>query len=219
MLVASETSTITASAYSFTAVSLSFFLDPYPQESRKNRFSMLSVAAGVQLSANAARAAEVCDTVDACWALQAKVEARLAVLLKNIAPNLTDIVRNADGSVRHMNQYDADSYCRNQGQRLPTARELALYSQSLGAQGISETKKDGYYLVKGSDSAGIPDNFYFSSKGYQRPSGDLGSFWFWSSSVHPDFSDNAYVLYGDNGGIDGDRGGFDINAVRCVRSR
>lgn len=102
---------------------------------------------------------------------------------------------------------------------MPTAREFALYAQNLGAQGISETAKDGYYLVKGSDSAGNPDHFYFSYKGYQRPAGDLGNYWFWSSSVHPDDSDYAYYLYGDDGHVYYGYRSSDvvISAVRCVR--
>jgi hypothetical protein len=168
-------------------------------------------------AANVAQAAELCNTIDACRALQTEVEARLAVLIKNSAPNLTDIAKNADGSVRHMTQYDADNYCRSQGQRLPTARELALYAQSLGAQGISETAKDGYDLVKGSDSAGHPDNFYFSNQGYQPPAGDLGKSWFWSSSLHPDHSDWPYSLKASEGKFEYFYLGFDFAAVRCVR--
>jgi len=42
-----------------------------------------------------------------------------------------------------------------------------------------------------------------------------------SSSVHPDNSNNAYDLNGDNGDIDNDNrsNNNDNNAVRCVRSR
>jgi len=42
-----------------------------------------------------------------------------------------------------------------------------------------------------------------------------------SSSVHPDESNNAYKLNGNNGDIDNDNRSNDNNnnAVRCVRSR
>ena len=41
----------------------------------------------------------------------------------------------------------------------------------------------------------------------------------WSSSVHPNNSDNAYDFNGNNGDIDNDNrsNGNDNNAVRCVR--
>ncbi|MGK5083042.1 hypothetical protein WDW37_07025 [Bdellovibrionota bacterium FG-1] len=179
----------------------------------------LGVMAAVQLSTGAARAAEVCDTLDACRVLQAKAEARIEVLSKNFVPDLTDIVRNADGKVRHMYQTEADSYCRNQGQRLPTTRELALYAQSRGAQGISETPKFDYDLIKGSDSLGNPDNFYYSNRGYQRPAGDLGSQYFWSSSVtRDDFSFFAYHMGGEDALFLIGSGGDNYGSVRCLRS-
>lgn len=58
-----------------------------------------------------------------------------------------------------MNQYEAEDYCRSQGYRLPTARELALYSRSLGGEGISETTKTGFYPVKALDSSYQEDRF------------------------------------------------------------
>lgn len=158
-------------------------------------------AAGMQLSSSAARA-------------------EVGAQLKDVAPNLTGIAKDAKGNVLRMNQSDADNYCRNQGQRLPTARELALHSQSLGAQGISETEKYGYYLRQVSDSAGNPDRFYFSHDGYKRPAGELGDNWFWSSSVLPDDSDLAYRLSGFDGGIYTTYiYAFRNGAVLCVQSR
>lgn len=140
---------------------------------------------------------------------------------KNVAPDLTDVAKNADGSVLHLNQYDADSYCRNQGLRLPTARELGLYAQSLGAEGVSETAKDGYLPVNGLDTAGHPDGFYYSFLHYQRPSGDLeSSNAYWSSTIDPEHSNVAYSLNGFMGVIVGlNRDFAGIGAVRCVRSR
>ena len=170
-------------------------------------------------TASVAQAGEICDTIDSCSALDAKLQARLAVHLNNTAPSLSDIARNADGSVRRMTQYDAENYCRNQGERLPTVRELALYAQSLGAQGISETAKAGYYVVKELDGAGSPANFYFNSQGYVRPTGELGNLGsFWSSSVYPGVSDVAYGLIAGDGDIGaGRRSALDV--VRCVQSR
>jgi hypothetical protein len=122
---------------------------------------------------------------------------------------------------------------------LPTARELAVYSQSLGARGIRETAhpgvvtsdttvraeieqmdRDGYYPIYVANSSGQRAvDFYFNSSGYQRPAGDLGNLWFWSSSVHPVFSDSAYNVNGVNGvfGLDLRSPYSDGSAVRCVR--
>lgn len=159
-----------------------------------------------------------CHTIEDCQKLKAEVEADLAELVKDATPELTGILQGG------VSQYEAERICEDNGMRLPTARELALVAQSLGAEGISETKKEGYYLVRGSDSAGNPDLFYFSYKGYKRPAGDLGNKWVWSSSVDPDYSNLAFRLNGLNGEFDFYNRSADnyyniFNAVRCVRSR
>lgn len=173
------------------------------------------------LFAASAQAGEVCDTIEECEKLETKLEARQAELQKDVTPELTGVLRT------RVYQQIARRTCAEKDMRLPTARELALVAQSLGAQGISETKKYGYYLVKGSDRAGNPDYFYYSPKGYKRPVGALGRKSFWSSSIHPQTSRYAYRLIGKNGVIhDAHRlssvshGDISrINAVRCVRSR
>jgi hypothetical protein len=138
-----------------------------------------------------------------------------------------------------MNQYDAERTCREQGTRLPTARELAVYSQSLGARGIRETAhpgvvtsdttvraeieqmdRDGYppiYVANSSGQRAV--DFYFNYSGYQRPAGDLGNLWFWSSSVPPDASAYAYLLSGLSGDVAYYYRSYagDLSAVRCVR--
>ena len=128
-------------------------------------------------------------------------------------PKFSDIVRTADGSIHYMNQDSAIQYCANQGMHLPSARELAQLSASMGAAGISETPKDGY-LVSAKNADGKVDNFYFSYVGYKRPTGDL-NIWFWSSSVNSYYSDMAYFLNGDDGVINYD-GCYFPSAVRCV---
>lgn len=131
-------------------------------------------------------------------------------------PRLTGILKTG------VSQHEAERICRDRGMRLPTARELALIAQyDHGAEGISETEKDGYDLVRGSDSAGNPDHFYFSDKGHKRPVGDLGNTLFWSSSVHPDYPDYAFLLDGYDGGFYYNSSSYNsyFIAVRCVRSR
>jgi len=71
-------------------------------------------------------------------------------------PQFGDIVRNSDGTISYMNQHDAIAYCANLGMHLPSARELAQLSASLGVQGIkelvqfpsvSEANRAGYYRI------------------------------------------------------------------------
>lgn len=79
---------------------------------------------------------------------------------------------------------------------------------------------DGYYPIYTRNDAGqrVVD-FYFNYSGYQRPAGDLGSNWFWSSSVHPDRSYYAYYLNGHFGVIVSAYRDDDGGAVRCVARR
>lgn len=125
--------------------------------------------------------------------------------LENTAPKFTDVARDANGKILHMNQYEADSYCRSRNQRLPTARDLAAYAHSMGAKGISKTpkdsdNKDSNEQIVGSDVWGNPDVFFYSNEGF-RPvlEDDSMDSSFWSSSVSQMDSANAYILFGDFG--------------------
>jgi hypothetical protein len=100
-----------------------------------------------------------------------------------------------------MNQTDASNYCQNMGSRLPTSRELALWSTQYGAK-VSNTPQNGYYQVQGTDNAGQLDTFYYQVSGYQTPSGRDGEFIYWSSSVVPGDSGYAYGLYGETGNLE-----------------
>jgi uncharacterized protein (TIGR02145 family) len=138
------------------------------------------------------------------------------IILADPPPQFGDIARNADGSVRYMNQFDAVSYCASQGMHLPRIRELAQLAVSLGAAGISETPKDGYNLMTAKNADGKVDNFYFNYAGYKRPQGDLGNNWFWSSSDYSDDPYFSYVFDGSNGVVYVDYGVTSYHAVRCV---
>ena len=128
-------------------------------------------------------------------AQQVRVAARIQEL-QDQAGGLGEVIKNLDGTIRSMRLSEAVAYCKSQGTRLPTAREFALYAQVLGAQGISDTPKEGYVLVRrGSDSAGKSDIFYYSSKGYPDLPGDLNRF-FWSSSANPS-SKLVFLFAGD----------------------
>jgi hypothetical protein len=147
-----------------------------------------------------------------------------------------DIAKDKNGKVLYMNHPDAVKYCEKDGKRLPTVREQALLSQSMGSKGLKETtfadiktsdakvsaeitqmNKDGYYAFYKKNQAGeTVVDFYFNYNGYKKPTGDLGENYFWSSSVHPVYSSYAYELFGCGGYI---YYGYDYGAVRCVRSR
>ena len=220
-------------------------------------FLALSLLAALSLFSTAAKADPVCggpgpDTVEQCRALQARLEAqqaqvdaRLWELLSGTAPRLDAIVeRGHEGcpsfqagsrEICHMNQIQADHFCRSLGTRLPTARDQALISQSLGAcgilstieydsfQGTPECPRDSYDRVSVAPSAQEPsgDEFYYSRSGYRRSDRDLGNYFFWSSSVSASNSNFAYGLGGDHGDIYGDvrRVAYTRSAVRCVQLR
>ncbi len=141
------------------------------------------------------------------------------------APQFGDIVRNSDGSILYMSQFDAVDYCANQGMHLPSARELAQLSQSLGARGIKEDYEfpgpaayynPGYIPVNGKNSDGKIDSFYFDFHGYNRPAGDLGNNWFWSSSVNRYYIGDAFILDGRDGDVFRFPQSVSHVAVRCV---
>jgi hypothetical protein len=132
---------------------------------------------------------------------------------------------SATNSVCRMTQYQADVFCRTQGVRLPTARELAVdslrnYPDNLRIDRIRDTGGDGYYLINAIETinrqpSGQTDDFYLNTAGYQRPSGDFG-LWFWSSSVPPyTTSGYAYSLHGGSGVVGYGHSGVK-NAVRCA---
>lgn len=182
----------------------------------KRASALVAVLAVSSLSIGLARAAQASD--DACKdhsARIAELERKVAEIenrLDQVPPSspgvtLGSIVRNADGSVRRMTQNEAVSYCATRG-GLPTAKQLAL---ALNAKGVSDTARDGFYQV-------APKNetpFYYKNYAYERPTGDEGREWFWSSSLHPYDADFAFVFYGGNGSFGSD-GRNNFNAVRCA---
>jgi hypothetical protein len=128
------------------------------------------------------------------------------------APQFGDIARNANGSVRYMNVGDAIDYCASQEMHLPSARELAQLSVSMGSE-ISETRKDGYNLVSARNVDGKEDNFYMNVDAYKRPAGDLGNNSFISSSNFIDNTD-SYIFDGLDGRVNA--GLYSGGAVLCV---
>lgn len=119
---------------------------------------------------------------------------------------LTDVLKTG------ISQYEAKQICENQGSRLPTVRELAVYASRLGAEGIHEVDPDGvsetrkrnydllwdYSVIDGTDVAGNQDQFLYRFKGYVTAIAP-GNFSFWSSSDETGDDAGAFVLYDQTG--------------------
>ena len=188
----------------------------------RTHLMILSLALVATLNAQAQQLSPPCTSAADCRARIAQGQTTLNTFLAGQAPTFLDIVKDADGSVKYMNQYDAVQYCAAQGAHLPSARELARLSMSLGAKGISEVtapKPDiSYYKISAKNADGSLDEFYFSYVGYQRPTSELGNNWFWSSSVGSVNSDFGFLL----SGYGGDVFNYYRNSrvpVRCVAGR
>jgi len=162
---------------------------------------------------------------------------------------LEDVVRKNDSSNRYcskvnksgvcyMTQRKAIRYCKSQSQHLPSARELAQFSASLGANGIFATETGDAYARIAKNADGIIDKFYFSSTGYNRYSSylekvedvlsdnidyetrldlDVAKKWFWSSSTDVEAPGYGMGLYSGGGGIENARVNEQM-AVRCARN-
>ncbi len=121
-----------------------------------------------------------------------------------------DIAKNADGSIRHMDQYQATEYCQSLDAQPPSREDFARLRGYMGA-----TTAASEYVGTGYTPQVLP-NLYR----YRTANGRSVTNYFWSSSVHPDYSGSAYVFYGRTGFIDDVfrvyAGDF---AVRCVARR
>lgn len=118
-----------------------------------------------------------------------------------------DFIRNKDGSVKtKINQFEASAECKRRGSRLPTARELVKEAEKYGGKLLEvsdyEDKKipDGFVKNDFHKVTSIEnektDTFYYSYAHYQRPKGDIGYYWTWSSSLHPDNDYFAHFFFG-----------------------
>jgi len=198
----------------------------------KSIFKAQFMALGLLLiAAIAAQADELqCTPQSTATACLAHIEQEMNVLKAlqaGQAPRFLDIAKNADGSPNFMTQSEAIAYCKDPNQvpqpaHLPSARELVQLSTSLGAKGIvdkCEGSDQKCYTISAINVDRSQDTFNFSYEGYQRPSGELGKNWFWSSSVYSYGSGLAYVLYGADGNVGNYYRGHSNSAVRCVSGR
>jgi hypothetical protein len=141
-------------------------------------------------------------------------------------PKLTDFARNNDHSIMRPSWKKAVQYCAGLGSRLPTIREYALLSQSMGAMGIRETAfpnvdinspvianerslnaREGFKEIYRKNSSGaLVIDFYFNKLGYRKSFGELDETWLWSSSLNPSISTSKdqqfYEFVGDDGHVD-----------------
>lgn len=103
----------------------------------------------------------------------------------------------------------------------PALKNVSVDTDAVQTE-IDQMKRDDYYAIYTQNSAGqkVVD-FYLNREKYQRPAGESGDYWFWSSSVHPDDSIFAYDLNGVSGDVDyfRRRSHYYVSAVRCVRVR
>jgi hypothetical protein len=132
-----------------------------------------------------------------------------------------DVAKNADGSLKTMNQADAIEYCSAQGAHLPSASEFVQFAMRLGAKGIADSNlDDSFHKFNVTNVNGTENTFYFSSDGY-RPPADAppGNILFWSSSVLSNNSVRGFVWGADYGFISDVVRNYTVPAVGCVLGR
>ncbi len=127
--------------------------------------------------------------------------------------DLSAVARGADGKVLFMNQGDAQRYCRAQGYRLPTIRELAEYYNPDGVL-ISESSAEQYEAILRSDWR---VDFYYDSASYRRGKGEETFNWFWSATPYRHNEAHTHVFDGISGRIvDLSRATSRSCTVRCL---
>ena len=106
-----------------------------------------------------------------------------------------DIAKNADGSIRYINQINADKYCKSINANLPSDEDFIRLREYLGAVPNSE-RADGY-------TPQVLPNLIDNN--------------FWASPVVTDPRTLAYVFKGSSGILGYVfHGPDDVSSVRCV---
>ncbi len=107
------------------------------------------------------------------WSLLFLITTSTAIADNNqfvLTTTFMSVARNDNGTVKFMNQDEANRYCQNQGARLPTARELARLAKTFGAKGIvntCESNNSKCKLIETESMDGTTDKFYFDTSGFQ----------------------------------------------------
>lgn len=131
--------------------------------------------------------------------------------------------------VTNLNQYEAENFCKMQGKRLPTVRELAIDATKYGAVieekgkfgSEEEARQNGFSLkVTAKADGGIEDQFYYNRRAFNPElAGELKSYWIWSSSLlHGREGKVAFAFSGWDGiiAVDYRNNSVENDAVRCV---
>lgn len=126
---------------------------------------------------------------------------KIVPLPQTNTPTFTNIVKNADGTVRAMTYKEAEVYCAQTNAHIPSPREYALFAMSQGAKGIVEVNDPAYELISKMDlrsntyaniyshfdTTDKTDEFRYIYYGYKKPTSPSdGNALFWMSSVAPD---------------------------------
>ena len=187
------------------------------------RIKIIFLAGLTQLFITNAWAAQpVCNGLADCQALREQADVRIRELEVGPFPNFLDIAKDSDGKVIKMNPLDAKDYCAKKGTRLPTAREFAKLSMSLGSEGLIDD--DTCHYTPCHQVHQFPwndlkeDIFIYSSVGYRRPSGDLGNHSFWSLSHGMGTGPGWYYFNGYDGDIE-QGNNWGKRAVLCLAGR
>jgi len=132
------------------------------------------------------------------------------------------IVLDNEGHLLLASQRDAIRACPV-GTHLPSAREFANDAHARGARGTAEMPHTGfdqapagYDTIWSSTLQGQRDDFYFNSKGYHRPQGDLGKYCFWTSSLAHFEIFRGYCFNGKNAYFVTLHTGVNFLPVRCI---
>ena len=114
----------------------------------------------------------------------------------------SDIAKKEDGSARFMNDQDAEDYCKSMGAELPSGWQ----EDQNGKHGFPNRDSDFVRLRKymGAEYAAGNDK----PERYKAEILPNLNGWHWSSSVHPVYTDDAYVFDG--------RDGYVYNGVRSL---
>lgn len=126
---------------------------------------------------------------------------------------ISDFLKDENGKIiTNVYHQQATDACAALGMRLPTARELALEGVKSGAALLEVSDydagnfptgyaKNDFYSVTTKQADGSKDSFYYSTKKYTKPDGDMGDYWTWSSSLHATFYGVAIYFGGDYGDL------------------
>lgn len=131
---------------------------------------------------------------------------------------------DATGTNEMTGKKEKPDVCAKFGGRIPTIREWAtLFQISEGVKGIVELKqsKNGkpgktYTKVVAVESDGSIDKFYYSAMNFKFKNHKFSISTYWSSSISPLNSENAFVIEDRHYGTIQTLDRSELSAVRCI---